>query len=860
MDLSSRWDRFAGSFILLLAIIAMAGCQALPTTNAAPPNGTFSAASTNLDFGTAVVGTTTEVTDTLTNGSADTVTVASASSSDASFQLMTPATPFTLSPGQSASLAIAFSPKATGKPAGKISVNTSGGGKIDIAVSGSAVAPGQLAASPGSLTFGNVGVGQSAAKAVTLSNSGGTSVTVSQASVSSGAFSISGLTLPVTIDAGHTTAFNVVFAPKSAGAINGSVTLNGVSSLTMKAKKHAAGAQDTAPASVALSVSGDGIAPGQLVATPSSVSFGNVTTGSTQNQTVTLTNSGGTSANITQASVTGAGLSISGLAVPLSLGAGQSGSFQLRFSPTSAGAVTGSLNLTSTAGNANLSMAVTGTGVAPGTLALNPNSVSFGGVLVGSSQNQAVTITNAGGSAVTITSATATGAGFAITGLATPLMLAPGQSSGFTVTFAPKAAGSANGSVAFTSNIATVNLALTGSGQPAGSLGANPASVAFGSVQLGNNQAQTITLTNSASSSVTISQISASGTGFSLSGVSTPITLGAGISTTFTATFTPAAAGAVAGNVAITSTASNPSLNVGLSGTGVTAATMAASPSSVGFGSVQVGSTQSQTERLTNSGGSVLHIATATVTGAGFGTSGLNVPTTLNPGQSLTFNVTFTPAGGGAANGSLTLTADGSVPNLSVALSGTATTPGQLSVSPATANFGSVTVGATQNQSGSLIASGASVTVSSASSSNPEFKLTGLSLPVTLAAGQSAPFTWTFAPQASGASSATVTFTSNATNPSVTAALAGTGTAAPQHTVSLSWVASTSTVVGYNVYRGTQSGGPYAVLNSAADASTSYTDSTVQAGQTYYYVVTAVDNSGNESVNSNQAQAVVPTP
>jgi hypothetical protein len=287
---------------------------------------------------------------------------------------------------------------------------------------------------------------------------------------------------------------------------------------------------------------------------------------------------------------------------------------------------------------------------------------------------------------------------------------------------------------------------------------------------------------------------------------------------------------------------------------------MAASPSSVGFGSVQVGSTQSQTERLTNSGGSVLHIATAAVTGAGFGTSGLNVPTTLNPGQSLTFSVTFTPSSGGAANGSLALTADGSVPNLSVALSGTGTTPGQLAVSPATANFGSVTVGATQNQAGSLTASGASVTVSSVSSSNPEFRLTGLSLPLTLAAGQSAPFTWTFAPQASGAASATVTFTSNATNPPITAALTGTGTAAPQHTVSLSWAASTSTVVGYNVYRGTQSGGPYAVLNSAADASTNYTDSTVQAGQTYYYVVTAVDSSGNESVNSNQAQAVVPTP
>jgi hypothetical protein len=860
MDLSSRWDRFAGFFILLPAVIAMAGCQALPTGNAATPSGTFAAASTNLDFGTTVVGTTTEVTDTVTNGSSGTVTVASASSSNASFQLLTPATPFTLTSGQSASLTIAFSPQSKGKPAGKISVNTSSGGKIDIAVSGNAVDPGKLGASPGSLTFGNVGVGQSEAKAVTLTNSGGTSVTVSQASVSSGAFSISGLTLPVTIEAGQSVAFNVVFAPKSAGAVNASVTLNGVSSLSMKFKKGAAGARDTAPASVALSVSGDGIVPGQLVATPSSVSFGNVTTGSTQNQTVTLTNSGGTSASVSQASVMGAGLSISGLTLPLSLGAGQSASLQLRFSPTSAGAVTGSLNIASTAGNGNLSLAVTGTGVAPGALAFNPNSVSFGSVSVGSSQSQSVTITNAGGSAVTITTATATGTGFTVSGLATPLTLTPGQSSGFTVTFSPQAAGSASGSLALASNIANVNLALTGSGQAVGSLGANPASIAFGSVQLGSNQAQTITLTNSGSSSVVISQISASGTGFSLNGTSTPVTLGAGLSTTFTVTFTPSAAGAATGNVAITSTATNPSLSVGLSGTGVTAGTLAASPTSIGFGSVQVGNTQSQTERLTNSGGSILHISTATVTGAGFGTSGLSVPTTLNAGQSLTFNVTFTPSGGGAANGSLTLSADGSVPSLSVALSGTGTTPGQLSVNPATANFGNVTVGATQNQAGSITASSASVTVSGVSSSNPEFTLTGLTLPMTLSAGQSAPFTLKFAPQASGTASATITFTSNATNPPVTESLTGTGTPAPQHSVSLSWTASTSTVVGYNVYRGTQSGGPYAVLNGAADASTSYTDSTVQAGQTYYYVVTAVDSGGNESVNSNQAQAVVPTP
>jgi hypothetical protein len=391
-------------------------------------------------------------------------------------------------------------------------------------------------------------------------------------------------------------------------------------------------------------------------------------------------------------------------------------------------------------------------------------------------------------------------------------------------------------------------------------LGANPASVNFGSIQVGTNQPQTITLNNGSSSAITITQASASGVGFSISGLSLPATLNPGQSAPFTATFAPSAAGSASGSIAITSTASNSSFSIPLSGTGVTPGTLAASPTSIAFGSVQVGSSQSHSQTLTNTGGSVLHISTATVTGTGFATTGLSVPTTLNAGQSLTFNVTFTPQSSGNASGSLALTADGSVSNLSVTLAGSGASPGQLAVTPATVNFSSVVVGATKNQSGTLTASGAGVTISSVSSTNPEFALSGLSLPITLNAGQSANFTLTFAPQASGAASATITFASNATNPPVATAVSGTGTAPPQHSVSLGWAASTSTVAGYHVYRGSQSGGPYVAINSGLDASTSYTDNSVLAGQTYYYVVTAVDGSGNESVYSNQAQAVIPTP
>jgi fibronectin type 3 domain-containing protein len=78
------------------------------------------------------------------------------------------------------------------------------------------------------------------------------------------------------------------------------------------------------------------------------------------------------------------------------------------------------------------------------------------------------------------------------------------------------------------------------------------------------------------------------------------------------------------------------------------------------------------------------------------------------------------------------------------------------------------------------------------------------------------------------------------------------------HSTTLSWGASSSTVVGYNVYSGSVSGGPYNKLTSSPVAVLTYKDSSVQSGKTYFYVVTAVNSSGGESTFSNQATASIP--
>jgi len=286
---------------------------------------------------------------------------------------------------------------------------------------------------------------------------------------------------------------------------------------------------------------------------------------------------------------------------------------------------------------------------------------------------------------------------------------------------------------------------------------------------------------------------------------------------------------------------------------------LVASPASLSFGNVQVGSSSSQTETLTNTGSANLTIYQDSITGSGFSLSGLIVPLTLTPGQSYTFSVTFTPASSGSVTGIASVGSRMWRSKLSLPLTGAGAAAGQLAVSPAMESFGNVNVGSSASMSAAFTASGSAVTISSAGDSNGEFTLSGIAFPLTVQPGQSVPFTVTFAPQTSGTASGTLSFVNNSPASPVVQSLNGSGVS-PQHSVSLNWTASTSAVVGYNVYRGNASGGPYAKVNAAVDPSTSYVDVTVSSGLTYYYVATAVDSSGSESAYSNEIQAVIPTP
>jgi len=281
------------------------------------------------------------------------------------------------------------------------------------------------------------------------------------------------------------------------------------------------------------------------------------------------------------------------------------------------------------------------------------------------------------------------------------------------------------------------------------------------------------------------------------------------------------------------------------------------SATKLSFGTVTIGSNQTLSDTITNTGGSSVSISQVSIDGTGFALSGINAPLTLAAGDSTSFTVKFTPTTAGNASGSVTITSTATDSSVAIPLSGAGTSAvGQLSVAPATLDLGNVVVGSSGTASGSLTATGANVTVTAATTDNSVFTVGSLSLPITILAGQSVPFTITFSPAVSGAATATLTITSNGQPSTITEALTGTGIqgSGSNHSVALSWSPSTSSgIAGYNIYRASYTSfcGSFSKINGSLDANTVYTDSNVADGSSYCYATTAVDTSNGESSYSN---------
>jgi hypothetical protein len=793
----------------------------------------------SLSFGNVTVGQSGSQNVTLTNSGNVSLVLSLATVSGSGFGITGLTLPATLTAGQSLSFNAQFTPAIAGAATGTIifSDNASNSPQT-LTLAGTGVAGGAtLTASPGSLNFGNEVVGSSNNQTVTLTNTGSTSVTVTQVNPTGTGFSVTGIATPMTLVAGQSANFTAVFTPTATGVDSGSISI-------------ASSASDPI---VALTGTGT---QGALSANPSTVNFGSLLDGSTGSVPITLTNSGTASVTISAASASGAGFSISGLTVPVTINAGQTASVTAKFAPTTAGTATGSISITSNVPGSPLAVALNGTGTAAQPqLTISPTSLSFGNVNVGGSSPQTVTLTNPGNATLTISAASASGAGFSMSGLALPANINAGANTSFTAQFAPTVTGAASGSISITTNApgSPAAIALNGTGTQA-TLSPNPSSVNFGSVLVGSNGSQLITLTNSGTASVTISAASASGAGFSMSGLAVPLTINAGGNTSFTAEFAPTTAGSASGSVSITNNAPGSPLAIALSGT-ATQPQISVSPTSATFGNVTTGTTNSQTITVTNNGSATLTISAAGVTGVGFSITGLTLPVSVATGKNTSFNVVFSPASAGLVSGSVSLTNNVPGSPLAIPVSGTGVAATLLlGANPTSLTFGNTNIGNSSSLNVTLTNNGNSnITISAVTPTGAGFTTSGVTSGLTLTPNQTATLSVTYTPTTNGSATGSVAVTSNATNSPAVISLTGSS-----YIVSLTWTASSSgDVVSYDVYRGTAPG-TYTILNTSPVTSTQFTDTTVADNITYYYVVTAVDSSGVQSSDSNSA--IVPIP
>jgi hypothetical protein len=364
----------------------------------------------------------------------------------------------------------------------------------------------------------------------------------------------------------------------------------------------------------------------------------------------------------------------------------------VQFDPTAAGVATGQLTIqsnSSTNSTAVVNLSGTGAAALSPQLTISAASLTFGDVTVNTASTQPVTLTSTGTAAVTISSATLSGAGYTVSGATFPVTLNPNQAVTLNVQFDPTAAGAATGQLTIQSNSSTgstavVNLSGTGTAASSPQLTISAASLTFGDVTVNTTSTLPVTLTAAGTAPVTISSATLSGAGYTVSGATFPVTLNPTESVTLNVQFDPAAAGAATGQLTIQSNSStNSTAVVNLSGTGtvVLSPQLTVSATSLTFGNVTENTASTLPVTLTSTGTAPVTINSGALSGAGYTVSGATFPMTLNPTQAVILNVQFDPTTAGAATGQLTIQSNSSTNGTAViSLTGTGTVvPGALS-------------------------------------------------------------------------------------------------------------------------------------------------------------------------------------
>lgn len=413
-----------------------------------------------------------------------------------------------------------------------------------------------------------------------------------------------------------------------------------------------------------------GITPTTASAVPASLTFAaQPENTASPAQTVTVTDTGTLNLNIASVSID-ADFSETDTCRGQSLAPRGNCALQVVFDPTTTGTRTGTLTLMANVAGGEIAVPLSGTGTTPPDIVLNPASLSFGDVAVGTaSPVQTVTISNTGGEAANLTSETAS-SGFTITANTCGANLAANTGCSVSIAFSPAASGTVSGTFVVVDALGTQTVQLSGTGQSVATDSLSPLSLAFGAQQVGTVSAtQTLTLTNGGDQALTEIALSVTGDFTAVNNCGT-LLQGHG-SCSISVSYAPAQTGPETGTLTVSDELRQQA--VALSGTGVAPPGASATPDSVNFGGYGVGATSNpQMVTVTNNGGYTLTALAAAVS-AGFSISSNTCPATLSVDANCQIAITFTaPSSAGAVTGTLTISAGNLKQPLTVSLAGAA--------------------------------------------------------------------------------------------------------------------------------------------------------------------------------------------
>ena len=516
------------------------------------------ASPTTLTFASQLFGTASSAhTGTLQNTGSNALTVTSISMTG-DFRETDTCVNARIAVGASCSAEVTFKPSGTGSRTGQmtISANVYGGQMIvDMTGTGTGTAAGAVTLTPPSIDFGEVEVGTtSAPMQVQAGNSSGVAIPINAVAITSPYKISSNACGTTTLAANSSCQLLIRFAPTQPGAAAGTLTFT-----------DGAGTQT-------VGLNGTGAAAATDVLNPTALNFSATAAGQLSTaQTITLTNTGdltltaiGVSANGDFQTSNNCGTQLTGHAAC---------TIRVVFAPTQLGTLSGTLTINDAL--RTQTAALSGTGVSPAALNVNPTSLNFSTQQPGvAGAPQILTISNTGGVPLA-------NAGFQITGPAAASYsigattcgptLSGGGSCTVQVIFTPAATGPISASLTVTSStlgVTPVSVSLNGTGQLSNGLGGNPAMLTFPAVGVGQSStAMPVTISNNSSYAISSLALAVNGP-FTLTQNTCTSSLAAGANCTAGVIFQPTASGAATGALTVTSTSVTMPANVALSGMG----------------------------------------------------------------------------------------------------------------------------------------------------------------------------------------------------------------------------------------------------------------------------------------------------